>query len=38
MTDSTRIFLSRHALVETAARLTAYGALDVALCEETLAA
>ena len=38
MTDSTRIFLIRHALVEAAARLTAYGALDVALCEETLAA
>lgn len=38
MTDSTRIFLIRHALVEAAARTTAYGSLDVALCEETLAA
>jgi len=36
MPDSTRIFLIRHALVEAAARITAYGSMDVALCEETL--
>jgi broad specificity phosphatase PhoE len=36
MPDTTRIFLIRHALVEASARLTAYGAKDVALCEETL--
>ncbi|MBI0535547.1 histidine phosphatase family protein [Roseomonas sp. KE2513] len=38
MTDSPRIFLIRHALVVPAARLIAYGSMDVALCEETLAA
>ena len=36
MSDPTRIFLIRHALVEAAARRTAYGSMDVALCEETL--
>ncbi|MFC0386584.1 histidine phosphatase family protein [Muricoccus vinaceus] len=36
MPDSARIFLIRHALVEAGARLTAYGSMDVALCEETL--
>ena len=38
MTDSPRIFLIRHALVVPAARAIAYGSMDVALCEETLAA
>ncbi|WP_426959223.1 histidine phosphatase family protein [Muricoccus radiodurans] len=37
MTAPTRIFLIRHALVEESARLTAYGSMDVALCEATLA-
>jgi broad specificity phosphatase PhoE len=36
MPDPTRIFLIRHALVEASARLTAYGSMDVALCEDTL--
>jgi broad specificity phosphatase PhoE len=36
MPDIARIFLIRHALVEAPARLTAYGAADVALCQETL--
>jgi broad specificity phosphatase PhoE len=37
MSGTTRIFLIRHALVEASARLTAYGSLDVALCEAALA-
>jgi len=35
--DPTRLFLIRHALVEPSARLILYGAMDVALCEATLA-
>ncbi len=38
MPGTTRLHLVRHALVEPSARLTAYGARDVALCEATLAA
>jgi len=35
--EPTRLFLIRHALVEPSARLILYGAMDVALCEATLA-
>ena len=38
MTDPTRLFLIRHAIVEPSARLTMYGDLDVALCAVALAA
>ena len=33
---TTRLFLVRHALVEPSARLTMYGAMDVALCDLAL--
>lgn len=36
MTDPTRLFLVRHALVAPAARAMLYGALDVALCDLAL--
>ena len=33
---TTRLFLVRHALVEPSARMTMYGAMDVALCDLAL--
>ncbi|RAI60746.1 histidine phosphatase family protein [Roseicella frigidaeris] len=36
MTDPTRLFLIRHALVEPTARATFYGSMDVALCDLAL--
>ena len=36
MTEPTRLFLIRHALVEPSARATFYGSMDVALCDLAL--
>ena len=36
MTDPTRLFLIRHALVEPSARAVLYGSMDVALCDLAL--